>query len=54
MAVSSKLATGRLTVVDELRIESEVPKTRELREFLDKFEADRTSFLLVDDAAGVD
>ena len=49
-----KLATGRLTVVDELRIESEVPKTRELREFLDKFEADRTSFLLVDDAAGVD
>ena len=54
VAVSSKLATGRLTVVDELRIESEVPKTRELREFLDKFEADRTSFLLVDDAAGVD
>ncbi|QDZ23651.1 ribosomal protein L4 [Chloropicon primus] len=53
VAVSSKLAAGQLTVVDELKIESKAPKTKELTEFIDRFEHDRTSFLLVDDAVGI-
>lgn len=52
IALSSKLAAGQLTVVDALKIESAQPRTKELTTFLENFQSDRMSFLLVDDANG--
>ena len=51
--MSSKLASGQMTVMEELQIANEKPKTREVLDVLGQFDHERLSFLLVDDPSSI-